>query len=252
MNSNQKYQQPDAEDYRAALKSMGTFIDITVEDLLTLSSQATEFSRLRAMQPNEHCNHLTSEDYKAALKSKNTFVDVTIEDLLTLSSRAAESCRLRVAAASSISCIMTQPVQTVCPETPLREAAQLLTNNKISGLPVADYDNRLCGIITEGDFLQLLGVPASHPHYNLWYTLKNQFTHVAQPDYKDAPHNTVGAHMSKQVITAEEDCDIQFVLELMKKHQVKRIVILDHSQFICGIVTRSDLVKWFFQKLLSD
>ncbi|MEZ5453746.1 MAG: CBS domain-containing protein [Thiothrix sp.] len=236
----------------AALKSMGTFIDISVEDLLTLSSKAAEFSRLRAMQPHEHCHHPAPEDYKAALKSMNTFLDITIEDLLTLSSRAVEFCRLRIAAANSVSGIMTKPVQTVCPETPLREAAQLLVNKKISGLPVADYDNRLCGIISEGDFLQLLGVPAPHPHYNLWYALKNQLTHVAQPDYTDAPHNTVGAHMSKQVITAREDDDIRFLLELMKKHQVKRIVILDHSQFICGIVTRSDLVKWFFQKLLTD
>lgn len=56
--------------------------------------------------------------------------------------------------------LMTAEVITVTPDTPLEEAARIMADNKIGGLPVVQ-DDRLVGIITETDifkvFLELLG-----------------------------------------------------------------------------------------------
>jgi acetoin utilization protein AcuB len=56
--------------------------------------------------------------------------------------------------------LMTTDVTTVTPNTPLEEAARIMADNKIGGLPVIE-DGRLVGIITETDifkvFLELLG-----------------------------------------------------------------------------------------------
>jgi acetoin utilization protein AcuB len=56
--------------------------------------------------------------------------------------------------------LMTVDVITVSPETPLEEAARIMADNKIGGLPVIQ-DDRLVGIITETDifkvFLEMLG-----------------------------------------------------------------------------------------------
>jgi acetoin utilization protein AcuB len=56
--------------------------------------------------------------------------------------------------------IMTTRVVTVQPETPLREAARLLVENRIGGLPVVDSAGQVVGVITETDifraFLELL------------------------------------------------------------------------------------------------
>jgi acetoin utilization protein AcuB len=56
--------------------------------------------------------------------------------------------------------LMTTDVITVNSDTPLEEAARVMADNKIGGLPVLD-DGRLVGIITETDifkvFLELLG-----------------------------------------------------------------------------------------------
>ncbi len=51
--------------------------------------------------------------------------------------------------------VMKSPVVTVSPETPIREAARLMLENKIAGLPVMDGD-RLVGIITESDIFRML------------------------------------------------------------------------------------------------
>jgi len=56
--------------------------------------------------------------------------------------------------------LMTTDVITVAPDTPLEEAARIMADNKIGGLPVME-EGRLVGIITETDifkvFLELLG-----------------------------------------------------------------------------------------------
>lgn len=51
--------------------------------------------------------------------------------------------------------VMKSPVVTVSPDTPIREAARLMLENKIAGLPVLDGD-RLVGIITESDIFRML------------------------------------------------------------------------------------------------
>lgn len=51
--------------------------------------------------------------------------------------------------------IMTRDVITVTPETPVREAAQIMLDNKIAGLPVVE-DGELVGIITESDIFRML------------------------------------------------------------------------------------------------
>lgn len=56
--------------------------------------------------------------------------------------------------------LMTADVMTVAPDTPLEEAARIMVDNKIGGLPVMEGD-KLVGIITETDvfkvFLELFG-----------------------------------------------------------------------------------------------
>ncbi len=59
--------------------------------------------------------------------------------------------------------VMSSPVITVTPDTPLEEAARIMADNKIGGLPVLE-GGQLCGIITETDvfkiLLELLGARA--------------------------------------------------------------------------------------------
>src|SRR5713101_343154 len=64
---------------------------------------------------------------------------------------AAEQCgRL----AMNVSDIMTSPVISVARETSIAEAARLLLEHRISGLPVVDAEGAVVGIVTEGDLLR--------------------------------------------------------------------------------------------------
>ena len=56
--------------------------------------------------------------------------------------------------------VMSRQVISVAKDTPIEEAARILADNKLGGLPVVD-DNKVVGIITETDlfkvFLELMG-----------------------------------------------------------------------------------------------
>lgn len=52
--------------------------------------------------------------------------------------------------------VMRQPVITVSPETKLADAARLMVENRISGLPVLSGDGSVIGLVTESDIFRIL------------------------------------------------------------------------------------------------
>ncbi|MCG6866850.1 MAG: CBS domain-containing protein [Thiogranum sp.] len=187
-------------------------------------------------------------DFQQALKSMDTYMDITVDDLMTLSQRAEQFANRRASEAIQVSHIMSQPVRSVRPQTPLSEAAHLMVTQRISGLPVVDEAGHLAGIITEADFLRALGVPAHQPHHNLWQTLESLFSHLAHHGEPETPDDPVTAHMVKNVVCVHPDQDLHAVIEVMKRNSVKRLVVCDHDRRVVGMVTRSDLVRLFFDR----
>ena len=51
---------------------------------------------------------------------------------------------------------MTRKVRTVTPDALVVDAADLMTEHKIAGLPVVDADGAVVGIVTESDLLKML------------------------------------------------------------------------------------------------
>ena len=50
--------------------------------------------------------------------------------------------------------VMTRAVITIDPDATVLQAARLMLQHHISGLPVVDKDGRLVGVLSEGDFLR--------------------------------------------------------------------------------------------------
>jgi acetoin utilization protein AcuB len=85
---------------------------------------------------------ITDRDLKKASPSDATTLDM--HELLFLISKI------------KVRDLMKEPVYTVRPDDTVEEAAALLLEKKISGLPVLDEDNRLVGIITRSDIFRVL------------------------------------------------------------------------------------------------
>jgi CBS-domain-containing membrane protein len=59
--------------------------------------------------------------------------------------------------------VMSSPVVTVSPDTPLKDVAATLVERGINAVPVVDGDDRLVGIVSEADLLPLEATPARGP-----------------------------------------------------------------------------------------
>lgn len=192
------------------------------------------------------CPPLQRGDFENALQDIDSFIDVSLDDLMEINAMAHKHARLRMVESARIADIMTTDVATVTPETSLRDAARILLELRISGLPVIDAKGLLQGVVTEADFLCAMGIPCHHPAHSLWQTLEMMFSHAPR---EPGDAQQVGDIMSKDVITITADDTLHDAIDLMKHHHVKRLIAVDRQHKVTGIVTRSNLVKVFLHRL---
>lgn len=189
---------------------------------------------------------LSREDFEQALADMGHVVDVSVNDLMLVADKARKHAMLRRKETVLIEDLMSQPVETVTPETTLGDAAELMLTRRVSGLPVVDPDKKLVGIITEADFLCAIGVPCHHPAQNLWQRLEDMFS-ARTPELHE-PNEPVASVMTRNVVSVKARQILHEAVEAMKVNQVKRLVVVDGQQSPIGMITRSDLVRAFFKR----
>ncbi|MDO9564439.1 MAG: CBS domain-containing protein [Bradyrhizobium sp.] len=137
--------------------------------------------------------------------------------------------------------IMTRKVITVKADTSIREAADLMLQQHISGLPVVDDTGKLIGVVSEGDFMRRGEIGTQGPRIRwLDYLMGPGKSAV---DFVREYGRRVGEIMSRdELVTATEDMPLEQLVRVMERENVKRIPIL-RGDALVGIVTRSDLLR---------
>lgn len=138
--------------------------------------------------------------------------------------------------------IMTRDVITVNPNTTVEEIAHLLTNHRIGGVPVANSERRVVGIVTESDlFLNEKGIPFSAVKLP---ALFKQWVDPSQLDeiYRNARHHTAADVMTELVICVDAESDIGHVAWLMVQRNLTRVPVV-RGGVLVGIITRADMIK---------
>lgn len=107
--------------------------------------------------------------------------------------------------------IMTARVITVTEKQTRQQAARLLSEHRISGLPVVNDSYALVGVVTEYDIISKTG-------------------------------RTVGEIMTRGVISVTPDTDVEDVNNILVHEHIKRVPVLDRGRLV-GIVSRADLVR---------
>jgi CBS domain-containing protein len=142
--------------------------------------------------------------------------------------------------------IMTAPVITVTPQTAVRDAAHLMVERGISGLPVVDESGRLVGILSEADLLLKEADPRPSPPFVEWFG-HSLWLERRVSGYRKAEGRTVGEVMTHNVLTAEEETPVREIASRMVRHGVNRLPIVRGGQVV-GIVTRADILKVFLRQ----
>lgn len=106
---------------------------------------------------------------------------------------------------------------TIMPHQTVEEALNIMSVYKISGVPVVDENKKLVGILTNRDL---------------------RFIH--KKDYK----RPVYEFMTKApLVTAREGVSLEEAIEILQKHKVEKLPVVDENGVIKGLITIKDIVK---------
>jgi CBS domain-containing protein len=139
---------------------------------------------------------------------------VTKYDITNRLNQAAPEWRRRPIDKIPIQVVMTEKPITIFPDATMPQAAELLIENDISGLPV-ERDGEIVGMITTRDMVK----------------------YFSEQDIKA----TVGDLMSKNILNVHRHHTIGHVLEEMNVQGVSRALVYEDNETPVGIVTRSGL-----------
>jgi CBS domain-containing protein len=136
--------------------------------------------------------------------------------------------------------IMTRQVITVSPETPLVEAARLMLQKHVSGLPVVDTTGAVVGMVSEGDFLHRCEIGPPRKRSRLMTFLLG--TGRSAEDYVHEHGRRISEIMTSSPITVGEDATLQDLVALMEQNNIKRVPVMREGKLV-GIVSRSNLLQ---------
>jgi len=140
--------------------------------------------------------------------------------------------------------VMTTNVITVEPDTSVQQLATLLSERGISGVPVVDRDNRLLGVVTEGDLLHRAETGTERRiqrRRSRWLDTIGADQEAAR-DYVKAHGRIVREIMTREVISVSDTTELADIATLLETKRIKRVPVLRDGKLV-GIVSRANLVR---------
>jgi CBS domain-containing protein len=113
--------------------------------------------------------------------------------------------------------IMTPTVHIADPNMTIRDAARAMRADNIGALPVGEND-RLIGMVTDRDIVMR-----------------------AVAEERPAGNTTVRQVMSQGICYCFEDDDAEGAAQVMAKHQVRRLPVLNRNKRLVGVIALADL-----------
>lgn len=136
--------------------------------------------------------------------------------------------------------IMTRPVITVTPDTTIVDAANIMLQKHVSGLPVVDAAGKLVGIISEGDFIRRSEIGTQRKRGRFLKFILGPGQEAA--DFVHEHGRKIAEIMTPEPLTIGEETPLEEIVRLMEKNNVKRLPVI-RADKIVGIVSRSNLLQ---------
>lgn len=139
--------------------------------------------------------------------------------------------------------IMTTEVITVSPDSSILNAATILLEKHINGIPVVDDAGKLVGIICQSD---LIAQQKQFPVPSFFTFLDGLFTTSSmkqiEKQIKKISAATVSQAMTPDPVTVHQDMDIDVVAGLMVDKGFHTIPVTDGEKLV-GVVGKEDILR---------
>lgn len=136
--------------------------------------------------------------------------------------------------------IMYGAVVTVTPDHTVQEAAALMVEHGISGLPVVDKTGTLVGIVSESDLMR--HAEAGTDHHRSWWLRALMGRESLAREYVKENARRIADVMTKTLITATPDTPVRELAETLERNSIKRVPVVANGKVV-GIVSRANLLR---------
>ena len=139
--------------------------------------------------------------------------------------------------------IMTENPVTVSPDMEISQAAQILLDNRINGVPVLDSGGKLVGILCQSDLIvqqKKLPLPSVFTFLDGIITLTSM--KQLEKEAKKITATTVAEAMTKNPVTVHSDTTVETVAELMIDQKFHTLPVVDNNRLV-GIVGKEDVIR---------
>jgi len=130
--------------------------------------------------------------------------------------------------------VMTRNVITVDSNDRLCDVVNIFTSENISGVPVLS-NNKFVGLLTESDILRAAGV--------------RKLLEIDTIGIKRLGDMRVEEIMNKYPININENATLSETVNLMNRHEIHRLPVLNEKNQLVGIVTRMDVIREISKEL---
>ncbi len=147
--------------------------------------------------------------------------------------------------------LMTRPVITVRDNAPVEAVAQTMLDHHIDGVPVLDANERLVGIITEGDLV----VQNANVHFPTFLQILDARIYLTntrkfEEELRRALGTVATDIMTRDVITVHPQEDISAAATIMADHRINLLPVLD-GQRLVGVISRRDIIRHILDQYLN-
>ncbi|UCD74152.1 MAG: CBS domain-containing protein [Phycisphaerales bacterium] len=138
--------------------------------------------------------------------------------------------------------VMTPNPVCVSRAATIRELAEVLDGNDISGAPVINGNGRLVGVVSQTDMIhRCVEGPLGSRQDSIFAALAEGLTADVDPEEL----GLVEDFMSEDPVTAHPDDPVADIAHAMAEEQVHRVVVVDGQDRPVGIVTALDMLAVF-------
>jgi CBS domain-containing protein len=143
--------------------------------------------------------------------------------------------------ARRVSDVMTTSVVTVDRITAYQEIDRLLTEHRISGMPVLKMGREVVGVVSEADLL------AAEDEKSRRARMASSVGRRRLLRKQPHVNLTAGSMMTAPAITIGPDATIPAAARLMNTHRIRRLPVVDQDGKLVGLVSRRDLLSVFLR-----
>jgi CBS domain-containing protein len=144
--------------------------------------------------------------------------------------------------------IMKRELITVSPETRITDAARILLDNHINGLPVVDENGNLVGIICQSD---LVAQQKTLPLPSFFNLLDGLIPLVSPKSYEKEVRKiaaaTVSEAMSTDPVTVSPETSLEEIATLMVSRNVHTLPVQEQAKLV-GIIGKEDVLRTLIEQ----